>query len=96
MVKVYAVALAAGILLLLVWIGARALAANVPAWAGLDPEGRFGRGGRVVVATLTGFGLAGLSAEFSPRSLPWPVALGLALVGAGLAGWYVLRVPGGE
>lgn len=88
MVKFYAVALAAGVLALLVWIAARALAANVAAWENFDPERRWGLGGRRVVAGLVGFGLAGLSAEFSPRDLTWPLALVLALLGAATAIWY--------
>lgn len=88
MVKVYAVALALGVLALLAWIGARALAVNVPSWGNADPERRLGVAGRRVVAGLVGFGLAGLSAEFSPRDLSWPVALGLALVGGAVAIWY--------
>ena len=88
MVKVYAVALAVGVLTLLVWIGARALAVNVPSWANADPEKRMAVAGRRVVAGLVGFGLAGMSAEFSPRELGWPVALGLAVLGGAVAVWY--------
>lgn len=88
MVAVYAIALAVGVLALLVWIALRGVAANVPAWENSDPEQRFGMGGRRVVAGLVGFGLAGLSAEFSPRDLTWPLALALALLGAGAAVWY--------
>jgi hypothetical protein len=88
MVKVYAVALAVGVVALLVWIGARALAVNVPSWGNADPEKRLGVAGRRVVAGLVGFGLAGMSAEFSPRDLTWPIALGLAVLGGTVAVWY--------
>jgi hypothetical protein len=88
MVKVYAVALAVGVLALLLWIGARALAVNVPSWGNADPERRLGVVGRRVVAGLVGFGLAGMSAEFSPRDLSWPMALGLAVLGGAVAVWY--------
>jgi hypothetical protein len=54
----------------------------------LDPERRFGIAGRRVVAALVGFGMAGMSAEFSPRDLSWPVALALALAGSAAAVWY--------
>ncbi len=96
MVKVYAVALALGVLALLIWIGARSLAANVPAWENADPERRWGTVGRRMVAGLVGFGMAGMSAEFSPRDLSWPLALVLALAGAGTAIWYTARVDGKE
>jgi len=88
MVKVYAVTLAIGVVALLIWIGARALAVNVPSWRNADPERRPGLVGRRVVAGLVGFGLAGMSAEFSPRDLTWPVALGLAVLGGAVAVWY--------
>ena len=39
-----------------------------------DPEERLGTPGRRVVAGLVGFGLAGMSAEFSPFGLSWPSA----------------------
>jgi hypothetical protein len=41
-----------------------------------------------VVAGLVGFGMAGMSAEFSPRDLSWPVCLVLAILGAAAAAWY--------
>jgi len=88
MVKVYAVALALGVLALLLWIGARALAVNVPSWGNADPEKRLGVAGRRMVAGLVGFGLGGMSAEFSPRGLSWPIALGLAVLGGAVAVWY--------
>ncbi len=88
MVKVYAVVLALGVLALIAWIFARSLAVNVPAWTGIDPEGRLGVLGRRVVAGMVGFGMAGMSAEFSPRNLSWQLALVLALAGAMAAMWY--------
>ncbi|HUO46586.1 MAG TPA: hypothetical protein VM470_07125 [Acidimicrobiia bacterium] len=98
MVKVYAIVLSLGILVLLIWIFARSLAVNVSSWAGIDPEGRLGLGGRRVVAGSVGFGLGGMSAEFSPRDLSWQVALVLALVAGAAAAWYagwVDRADGG-
>lgn len=87
MVKVYAVVLVLGVVALLAWIVARALAVNVDR-PGIDPEERFGTSGRRVVAAMVGFGMGGMSAEFSPLDLTWPVALLLALMaGSGLA-WY--------
>jgi hypothetical protein len=87
MVRVYAIVLAVGVLGLLAWIMARALAVNIERRS-LDPESRFGLPGRRVVAALVGFGMGGMSAEFSPRDLSWPVALLLALLGAAAAAWY--------
>lgn len=88
MVKVYAIALALGALALIAWIFATYLAGNVGAWSRVNPEGRFGKRGRMIVAGLVGFGMAGMSAEFSPRDLSWPVCLVLAVLGAGAAAWY--------
>jgi hypothetical protein len=86
MVRVYAIVLAIGVVLLIAWIFLRYLAGNTS--GGFDPEARLGRRGRRVVAALVGFGMAGMSAEFSPRDLTWPVALVLALLGAAVAAWF--------
>jgi hypothetical protein len=79
--------LVAGIVLLFVWIVARALAVNVDRPA-LDPEERFGVTGRRVVAAMVGFGMGGMSAEFSPLGIPWPLAVALALLAGAAAAWY--------
>lgn len=99
MIAVYAVVLSVGILGLIAWIFARSAA--VPAERpSLDPERRWGVAGRRVVAAFVGFGMAGMSAEYSPRGIPWPVALVLAFVGAAAAAWYAGRIgteqDGGE
>ncbi|MGI8518119.1 MAG: hypothetical protein ACR2ME_07255 [Acidimicrobiia bacterium] len=86
MVKVYAVALIVGLSALIAWIFATYVGNERPQ---MDPDRRFGRSGRRLVAGLVAFGIAGLSAEFSPRDLTWPVALLLALLGAVAAAWYV-------
>lgn len=91
MVKVYAVVLVVGIVLLIGWIFAHAFSANSSVDR-FDPEERFGIPGRRIVAALVGFGMAGMSAEFSPRDLGWPVALGLAIVGASALAWYAGRI----
>lgn len=87
-VKIYAVVLAAGVVLLIAWIFATYIGGNVAAWKHLDAEERFGKSGRRVVAGLVGFGLAGMSAEFSPFDLSWPVGLALAVAGAAALAFY--------
>lgn len=87
MVKVYAVALAVGVIGLLVVILGGALAENLGR-AGSDPGRLIGSTGRSVIGALVGFGMAGLSAEFTSLDLSWQVALGLAVAGAvGGAAW---------
>jgi hypothetical protein len=87
-VKVYAVVLGVGVVLLLAWIFATYLGGNVTEWKRIDPEQRLGKPGRRLISALVGFGLAGMSAEFSPFDLSWPVALALAIVGAAALAWY--------
>lgn len=87
MVEVYAIALVVGVILMIAWIFATYLRGNVDGWR-FDPEERFGKPGRRLVAGLMGFGLAGMSAEFSPFDLSWPGALALAIVGAAALAWY--------
>ena len=87
MVAVYAIVLVVGVVALIAWIFAHAFAQN-SATDRFDPEERFGITGRRLVAALVGFGMAGMSAEFSPRDLGWPLALVLAIAGAGALAWY--------
>jgi hypothetical protein len=82
MVKVYSVALALGVVALIVVLFGGALAENLDR-AARDPGERFGLGGKSAIGALIGFGMGGLSAEFSPLDLSWPVAL-LVSVGAAL------------
>ncbi|HKY46505.1 MAG TPA: hypothetical protein VJQ79_00860 [Acidimicrobiia bacterium] len=88
MIKVYAIVLATGVVLLIAWIFATYLGGNVAAWRRFDPEERLGKSGRRVVAGSVGFGMAGMSAEFSPFDLSWPVGLVLAVVGATVMAFY--------
>jgi hypothetical protein len=81
MVKVYAIALVIGVIGLLVVIVGGALAENLGR-QDVDPGRTLGKPGRATIGGLVGFGMAGLSAEFSPFGLEWPTALALALVGA--------------
>ena len=83
MVKVYALSLVIGVLGLLVVILGGTLADNLGK-PERDPVRRCGLKGNAAVAALVGFGMAGMSAEFSPLDFPWPVSLLIALVAAGL------------
>lgn len=81
MVKVYAIALAAGLLGLLVVIvgGAFAESQGRPL---SDPGEKLGLAGKTVIGALAGFGMGGLSAEFSPIDLTWQSALVVAVAAA--------------
>ena len=80
MTAVYALALLTGIILVLGWVAAVAVSEMVAGWSHLDPERRFGRRGRLVVAGLAGFGLGGMLASYAG----WPLA-----VGVGVAAWFL-------
>jgi hypothetical protein len=80
----YAVVLIAGLLSLVAWVAATTVASSVAGWERVDPERRFGRAGRFVVAGLTGAGMAGMSAQFAGWA-SWPALLAAAAGGFGLA-----------
>lgn len=88
MVKVYAVVLVIGIVGLLVVILGGAFAENIGR-EDTDPGERFGLTGKMTIGALVGFGMGGMSAEFSPLDLSWPVALVIAIVAALLATFWV-------
>lgn len=88
MIKFYAVSLALGVIGLIIAIFGGALADNLGR-PGLDPGERFGPGGKQVVGALAGFGMGGMSAEFSPLDLPWQASLAIALVAAVLSVYWV-------
>jgi hypothetical protein len=93
MVKFYSVALVLGVIGLIVVILGGTFAENVGR-EDRDPGRRIGRGGRATIAGLVGFGMAGISAEFSTLDLGWPAALGVAIAGAAagaLWAWYSSR-----
>ena len=79
MVGVYSIAALVGFVALVAWLLLGGGAEPGSRW---DLESRLGARGRRPIAGLLGFGLAGLSAEFSPRDLSWPIALVLAVIGA--------------
>lgn len=84
MVKLYAVALAIGMLGLLIVIFGSALAENLQR-PERDPGEAMGTAGKSVIGGLVGFGMGGLSAEFSPLGLSWQIALFIALAAAWLS-----------
>jgi glucose uptake protein GlcU len=98
MVKFYSIALALGVIGLVVVILGGAFAENVDREE-RDPGRQIGRGGRAAIGALVGFGMAGLSAEFSTLDLTWQIALLVAAVGA-VAGafwaWYASRDQSGS
>lgn len=83
MVPVYAICTALGVIGIIGWITAGMTATAVEGKDHLDPEVRFGFAGRAVVAAVTGFGLAGMSASFGGWSsiLAFFAAVGGALLG---------------
>jgi len=90
MVPIYALATTIGVVALLAWIGLTVFANTVAGSEERDPERRFGPTGRLVVAAVFGFGMAGMSASFAGWS--WPAALAAALagaIGAGLVARYL-------
>ena len=98
MVKFYSIALALGVIGLIVVILGGAFAENVDREE-KDPGRRIGSGGRAAIGALVGFGMAGLSAEFSTLDLSWQVALLIAVVGAAagsLWAWYASRHESGS
>lgn len=88
MIKVYAVILVIGVIGLLFAIFGGALADNLNR-PELDPGRRLGPSGKMLVGSLVGFGMGGLSAEFSPLDLSWPIALAVAVVAAALSAYWV-------
>lgn len=93
MVKFYSIALVLGLIGLIVVILGGTFAENVGR-EDRDPGRRIGRGGRAAIGGLVGFGMAGISAEFSTLDLEWPAALGVAILGAAggaIWAWYSSR-----
>lgn len=88
MIKVYAISLSVGIIGLIVAIFGGALAENLGR-PGLDPGERYGIGAKMAVGAIAGFGMGGMSAEFSPLDFSWPVSLLIALVAAALSAVWV-------
>jgi hypothetical protein len=91
----FAIPLMIGFVLMIAWVGATAVAATVDGWQGIDPDLRYGRTGRFVLAGMIGFGMAGMSSLYAG----WPplMAVGAAVVGcAGLIGVSIWLGPEAE
>lgn len=88
MVKVYSIALVVGIVGLLVVILGGTFAENIGR-EDKDPGERLGTAGKMAIGALVGFGMGGMSAEFSPLDLSWPTALAIAIVASALAAYWV-------
>lgn len=88
MVKVYAITLVLGIVGLLVVVMGGAFAENV-GHPERDPGERIGLRGKAIIGAMVGFGMGGMSAEFSPLDISWQVALLLAIAAAGLSALWV-------
>lgn len=92
MTALFGIPLMIGFILMLVWVGATAVAATVDGWQGIDPDLRYGRTGRFMVAGMIGFGMAGMSSLYAG----WPplLAVGAAMLGgAGLIGVSIWLAP---
>lgn len=88
MVKVYAVTLTIGFIGMMVFIFGGTLAENLGR-PERDPAERFGLPGKLTVGALIGFGMGGMSAEYSPLDLSWAVSLAIAVGAAVLATLWV-------
>ena len=64
MTPIYAIATLVGVGGLIAWALLRGIRAD-GSYARFDPEARFGERGRMTVAGVTGFGLAGMSSTFA-------------------------------
>ncbi|MEA1903340.1 MAG: hypothetical protein U9N56_07425 [Actinomycetota bacterium] len=79
MVKVYAISLALGVVGLLVVILGGAFSENV-GHPERDPGELIGIKGKAIVGAMVGFGMGGMSAEFSPLDFSWQISLAIAIV----------------
>ncbi len=79
MTALFGIPLLVGVVFMLYWVAATAVAGTVEGWESVDPEISFGKIGRFLLAGSVGFGMAGMSALYGG----WPSVLAVV---AGLAG----------
>ncbi|MDX2343376.1 MAG: hypothetical protein QNL12_06485 [Acidimicrobiia bacterium] len=82
MIAIYAVCIVLGVIGIFTWITMGLVSSSWGDKKHLDPEQRFGAKGRYVVAGLSGFGLAGMSASFGG----WNDGLAIVAALGGAAG----------
>lgn len=95
MTALFGIPLLIGLILMLGWVAATAVASTVDGWDGVDPDRRYGRTGRFVLAGMIGFGMAGISTLYAG----WPhlLAAGAGVLGAaGLVGVSIWLGPESE
>ena len=88
MVAVYSSALLGGVVALILAVLGAALADSLDRPA-IDFVGKLGVSGKTVIGAVTGFGMGGMAAEFSPLDLTWQVALLIAFAAAGIGALWV-------
>lgn len=93
MVIVYSVMLALGFAALVVIVMGGTLAENLNR-EDRDPGARIGQRGRLLIGAVLGFGIGGMSAEFSPLDISWPVALAIAVVAGSVGAFWVRYATG--
>jgi hypothetical protein len=93
MVVVYSVMLALGFAALVVIVMGGTLAENLNR-EDRDPGARIGQRGRLLAGAVLGFGIGGMSAEFSPLDISWPVALAIAMVAGSVGAFWVRYATG--
>lgn len=80
---IFAVCIVLGVIGIFGWLTMGLLSSSLRDKAHLDPEDRFGAVGQSVIAGISGFGLAGMSASFG--GMNDALALTAAVIGAGAA-----------
>ena len=95
MTAVYAIAIVVGLVGIIAWVVFGVVGTSGAAPSSLDPEQRFGSRGRGVLGSVTGFGMAGISATYAGWNAV--IAFAAAIVGGFVIGAVVMRLgPGAD